>query len=86
MFRIHAGTAPAYLCEGFARVNSVHRYETRGSHTDFFVPRGAGTQFINRGFFYLGIRDWNALPAPLKKCERDRVFKDKLKEYFLSFY
>ena len=86
MFRINAGVAPAYLCKGYARVNRVHRYETRGSTTDFFVPRGAGTKFVNQGFFYSGIRDWNALPAPLKKCEWESVFKDKLKEYFLSYY
>ena len=86
VFRINAGIAPTYLCEGFSRVKTVHRYETRGSATNFFVPRLANTQFMHRGFFYSGISDWNALPSPLKSCSSESIFKAKLREHLFSFY
>ena len=63
VFRINAGTAPEYLMNGFSRVRQIHRHNTRGSATNFCVPKTNSTEILRRGFLYSAVTDWNALPG-----------------------
>ena len=86
VFKIHLGLAPPYLREGFVKVNAVHRYATRGSMSDYHVPRVGQGDVMHKSFFVTGIREWNELPTALKKCISTSVFKKRLREHLLSFY
>ena len=86
VFRIHLGVAPSYLREGFVRLNSVHNHATRGSLSDFHVPRVGVSDVMQKSFFVTGIKEWNNLPTALKKCSSEDVFKKRLREHLLSFY
>ena len=39
VFKIFNGTFPSYLLDHFHKISESHRYNTRGSSKDFFVPR-----------------------------------------------
>ena len=86
VFKIHLGLAPSYLREGFVQSNTVHNHATRGSLSDYHVPRVGGGDMMHKSFFVTAIKEWNDLPNALKKCASIGVFKKRLREYLFSFY
>ena len=60
MYKIFHNICPEYLCDGFTRVSDIHGHNTRSSCFNFNVPCIKSSQ--DSTFYYLGIKDWNALP------------------------
>ena len=59
VFKIYNEIAPEYLNSQFTKLSNTHRYNTRGSATNFLVPKAKGQQCNT--FFFTGIREWNLL-------------------------
>ena len=66
VFRIFGQTAPRYLTENFKRVKDSHNHDTRGSSTDFYVPKIGQTNVLYNSFFFTSILSWNSLPMEVK--------------------
>ncbi len=59
------GAVPKYLIHYFNRVRDVHSYSTRGSLTDFVIPRVKSN--LGKGsFLYVTTSLGNRLPGNLK--------------------
>jgi hypothetical protein len=82
VFNIYNNTAPHYMNFNFNKLSHTHRYNTRGSSTNFLVPVIKG-QTCNT-FFYTGIKEWNLLPTHIKSCKSHLQFKKAVKRHFLS--
>ena len=68
-------TALDYMMENFKRVDSVHNYSTRGSDTDFFVPKIGNSEVLRKSFYFSSIFEWNSLPHYLKTTRNEKAFK-----------
>ena len=82
VFKIYNEVAPEYLNPHFTKLINTHRYNTRGSATNFLVPKIKGQQCNT--FFYMGIREWNMLPTQVKTCKTHSQFWKAVKSHFLS--
>ncbi len=82
VFKIYHCTAPKYLCSHFRKLSNTHRYNTRGSSTNFLVPKIKGQQCNT--FFFTGIQEWNQLPGHIKSLQTKVQFKKAVKSHFLS--
>lgn len=80
MFNVIHGTAPSYLCQNFQLLH--HRYVTRNSQYNFFVPRVKGIDQAN--FSYQGVKAWNSLPESIKAITSKQLFKRKVKQHLVS--
>ena len=88
VFKIYHDEAPEYLISHFRKFSNVHRYSTRGSSTNFILPKVKG-QACN-SFFFTGIKEWNLLPNQVKTSKTHVQFKKAVKSHFYlgfnSFY
>ena len=82
VFKIYNEVAPEYLNSHFTKLINTHGYNTRGSATNFLVPKIKGQQCNT--FFYTGIREWNKLPIQIKTSTTHHQFKKTVKSHFLS--
>ena len=82
VFKIYHDEAPEYLISHFRKFSNIHRYSTRGSSTNFNLPKLKG-QACN-SFFFTGIKEWNLLPNHVKTSETHVQFKKAVKSHFLS--
>ena len=86
VFRINSNLAPLYMVENFTRIKSVYSHSTRGSTTDFYVPKIGNSEILKRSFFFSGIQDWNSLPNDLKVIRNEESFKSRLKAFIIANY
>ena len=76
--KIWKGSCPKYMMENFNKISDTAlRNCTRASANNFFLPRVKG-QGIHT-FYYSAIKNWNSLPANIKKIQNENTFKDKAK-------
>ena len=84
LFRIRNKLAPKYLLPNFTAVSAAHSHNTRGSDFNFTVSRELSLS--RNGFSFTAIKHWNKLPNEIKCIDELRVFKRKLKQFFISQY
>ena len=53
VFKIYHDEAPEYLISHFRKFSNIHRYSTRGSSTNFILPKVKGQAY--NLFFFTGI-------------------------------
>ena len=68
----------------FSSVSQLHSHDTRGSGFNYRLS--IDLSLSPDSFAYTAIKVWNSLPDDLKGISELRVFKRKLKDYFLSRY
>ena len=61
-------------------------YGTRGSGTDFFVPKIGNSEVLKKSFFFSSISEWNSLPSDLKSTQSEKAFKSRLKAHMTASY
>ena len=64
VFKIRQGLSPVYLSEGFIQISNSHRFQTRSSTANFFVPQVKGVE--SDAFYVIGIKNWNSLSTEIK--------------------
>ena len=84
LFRIRHKLAPGYLLNNFKAISDAHSHNTRGSNFNYVLSRELS--LAPTGFSFLAIKQWNALPNDIKSITELRVFKRRLKEFFISQY
>ena len=85
VFKIRVGRAPSYMTHSFVPVSSTHAHATRGNCAhNFSLSHRAAT--VPNTFSFTAIKAWNGLPSDLKGETSERVFKSKLKSFFLTKY
>ena len=84
LFRIHHKLAPSYLLPNFKLISVAHSHNTRGSSHNFHLSRELS--LFSNGFAFTAIKEWNELPDSIKSIGEFRVFKRKLKQFFISRY
>ena len=84
LFRIRNKLAPSYLLPNFTAVSAAHSHNTRGSCSNFVLSRELSLS--QKSFAFTAIKNWNSLPNDLKCIGEFRVFKRRLKQYFISQY
>ena len=84
-FKIRNGQAPSYLCDSFQNFSSVHRYNTRGSQSNYLVSKeDTASSVMMNSFTYTTKREWNSLPGVLKKITKLSNFKSKLRQFLMD--
>ena len=84
LFRIRHKLAPSYLLQNFKSISDAHTHNTRGSNVNYVLSRELSLSPTS--FSFLAIKQWNELPNDIKSIREFRVFKRKLKEFFISQY
>ena len=56
VFHINSKVAPEYMMGNFRRVDDIHSYGTRGSGTDFYVPKIGSSEILKRSFLSPSVR------------------------------
>ena len=84
LFRIRHKLAPSYLLHNFKSISDAHTHNTRGSNVNYVLSRELSLSPTS--FSFLAIKQWNELPNDIKSIREFRVFKRKLKEFFISQY
>ena len=84
IFRIRHRLAPSYLLHNFKAISDAHTHNTRGSNFNYVLSRELSLSPTS--FSFLAIKQWNELPNDIKSISEFRVFKRKLKEFFISQY
>ena len=85
VFKMYHDKAPQYLISHFRKFSNIHRYSTRGSATDFILPKVKG-QACN-SFFFTGIKEWNSLPNHFTTSKTPRAIqKGFQKPLFFQIY
>ena len=84
LFRVRHKLAPGYLLPNFKSISEAHSHNTRGSAHNFVLNRELSLS--QTGFAFQAIKQWNDLPNDIKSIKVFRVFKRKLKEFFISQY
>ena len=84
LFRIRHKLAPGYLLHNFKSISDAHTHNTRGSSFNYVLSRELSLSPTS--FSFLAIKQWNELPNDIKSISEFRVFKRKLKEFFISQY
>ena len=80
-------TSPTCFHDFFLLNSSVHQYSTRRPHIgqgDLYMSRKNSLQYGLKSIRYLGAKLWNALPVEIRNASSKKLFKIKLKSYFLS--
>lgn len=80
MFKIHQGSAPAYL-HNLVRPYQPNRSLRSSNQENFVIPRIRLTKMGGRSFAHLGPKMWNALPLTLKTETNLLAFRKKLKTF-----
>ena len=84
LFRIRHNLAPKYLLPNFTALSQVHGHNTRGSLYNFQLTRDLSKS--PSSFAFTSIKQWNGLPSHIKSITDFKVFKRKLREFFISQY
>ena len=84
LFKIKHGLGPNYLRSNIVSVSDTHSYNTRGSSSNFRVPKSLSN--APSAFAYSCVRLWNALPERIKLIDSLIPFKRELKKFLLSSY
>jgi len=79
---VYNNNGPTYLSENFTKINETHKYNTRSSECNFFLPRVQGTG--KSTFYFTGSKDWNDLPKSIKNIRCKSSFKQKVKTHLDS--
>ena len=82
VYKIFYHVAPDYICHNFIKVSDLHNHSTRGSTTNFVVPRIKGPEC--NSFFYTAISEWNSLANNVKYSENFSQFKRAVKRHLSS--
>jgi hypothetical protein len=82
MFKIKNNTAPSYLTENFKLASEVHKYKTRSSVENYFVPQV--NTYGKTSFQYTGIISWNSLPSCIKTINLLENFKGAVRKYLFE--
>jgi len=80
VFKIYHNMSPDYLRENFKKTSEVHRYNTRGSHFNFIIPKVRG-QYGSNTFQFTAVKEWNSLPSHIKSIDIFSGFKIEVKSY-----
>ena len=83
VFKMYHDKAPQYLISHFREFSNIHRYSTRGSGTDFILPKVKG-QACN-SFFLTGIKEWNSLPNHFTTSKTHGQLKNTVISHFFFF-
>ena len=81
VFRCLNKTAPDVFHDHFEKVD--HQKATRVNGRNLKIPK-VKTESAKRGFYYSGVRIYNALPTHLKTERFYLPFKQGLKEHFMD--
>ena len=84
LFRIRHKLAPGYLLHNFKSISDAHTHNTRGSSFNYVLS--CELSLSPTSFSFLAIKQWNELPNDIKSISEFRVFKRKLKDFFISQY
>ena len=84
LFRIRNRLAPNYLLPNFTAISTAHSHNTRGSGFNFVLSRELSLS--QSSFAFTAIKHWKSLDNDIKCIEEFRVFKHKLKRFFISQY
>ena len=84
LFRVRHKLAPGYLLPNFKSISEAHSHNTRGSAHNFVLNRELSLS--QTGFAFQAIKQWNDSPNDIMSIKVFRVFKWKLKEFFISQY
>ena len=84
VFKVVHGRAPDYLAKRFVPISSAHGYGTRSRTCDFVISKDLSRSLSS--FSYTAIKDWNALPVPIKQINSEFSFKKRLKEHLSLLY
>ena len=82
VFNIKNEKGPEHLKSNFNKFSDIHAYNTRGSATNFRVPKIKGEEC--RTFFYNAICEWNKLPTQLKNIIDKTHFKKAVKKFLVE--
>ena len=82
VYKIFYHVAPDYICHNFIKVSDLYNHSTRGSMTNFVVPRIKGPEC--NSFFYTAISEWNSLANNVKYSENFSQFKRAVKRHLSS--
>ena len=78
LFKARIGLAPSYLSNDFCPTQQIHRHNTRGSNSNYFVDTH---KFPPGTFHHAAVRGWNKLPQELKAIPTLPLFKKRLRQY-----
>ncbi len=81
VFRCLNKTAPDVFHEHFQKVD--HQKATRGNGKNLKIPK-VKTESAKRGFYFYGVKVYNALPTHLKTEKFYLPFKQGIKEHFMD--
>ena len=84
LFKIKHGLSPNYLRTNILSVSDMHSYNTRGSSSNFHVPKSLSN--APSAFAFSCVRLWNGLPERIKLINSLIPFKRELKRFLLSSY
>ena len=82
VFKIRQGLSPVYLSEGFIQISNSHRFQTRSSTANFFVPQVKGVE--SDAFYVIGIKNWNSLSTEVKSITNYHRFKRETKRFLAN--
>ncbi len=80
VFKVRNGLSPCYLHEGFVKVSFMHKFKTRSSVNNFYVPQVKGVE--SETFYMRGIKDWNSLHERVKFILNYNRLKLETKGFF----
>ena len=85
MFKFGLGLLPRIFHDYFRCTNKIHAYNTRGSHSNYYIERKKS----NKGMCalnFLGPRVWHDIPIVIKSSKSTSSFCNALKKYILKTY
>ena len=82
VYKIVNGSSPMYLKDNFTSISTKHRYGTRNSSTNFYVPQV--NSVTKCSFFYNAILDWNVLQESIKRSSSLAMFKNNVKMFLVN--
>ena len=87
VYDCHNKLAPTYFHHYFVKCSQVHGYSTRlASRGDLFLERKNTFQYGIKSIEYNGARHLNMILSHIREASSPSVFKNNLKQYFLTQY
>ena len=81
--KLRLGQLPIYLYERIQYNFEVHDYNTR-NRNNMRLPR-TKTDFQKKSVFFEGFKMFSELPAELKECQSEDIFKRLLKMHYKHY-
>ena len=85
MYKYNSNTLPNYFRPLFTPINTVHRYQTRASNSNYFVPQKKSS-FGMCSLSYLGTKNWHEIPTTIKDKTSLNSFTNSYKNFLLEKY